>query len=98
MPGPSQVLVRVRAAALNYRDQAVAVGTYIGGPLTRDTIPLSDGAGDVVAVGSGVTTVKPGDRVVATFNQVPPGRFSIRRAAGAGLAPRRHAGGARHSL
>jgi NADPH:quinone reductase-like Zn-dependent oxidoreductase len=35
-------------------------------------IPLSDGAGEVVAVGSGVTTFTPGDRVVATFNQVPP--------------------------
>jgi NADPH:quinone reductase-like Zn-dependent oxidoreductase len=71
-PGPSQVLVRIRAASLNYRDQAIAAGTYIGGPLTRDTIPLSDGAGDVVAVGTGVTTFKPGDRVVATFNQIPP--------------------------
>jgi len=86
-PGPSQVLVRVRAAALNYRDQAVAVGTYIGGPLTRDTIPLSDGAGDVVATGSGVTTFKPGDRVVATFNQTPPdgSPFGARQALGSPL-------------
>jgi NADPH:quinone reductase-like Zn-dependent oxidoreductase len=72
VPGASQVLVRVRATALNYKDQAVAAGVYIGGPLTRDTIPLSDGAGDVVAVGPGVRTLKPGDRVVATFNQIPP--------------------------
>ena len=72
VPGPGQVLVRIRAASLNYKDQAVAVGAYIGGPLTRDTIPLSDGAGDVLAVGAGVTSFKPGDRVVATFNQVPP--------------------------
>jgi NADPH:quinone reductase-like Zn-dependent oxidoreductase len=81
------VLVRVRAAALNYRDQAVAVGTYIGGPLTRDTIPLSDGAGDVVATGSGVTTFKPGDRVVATFNQTPPdgSPFGARQALGSPL-------------
>ena len=72
LPGPSQVLIRVRAASLNYRDQAVAVGAYFGGPLTRDTIPLSDGAGDVVAVGPGVVKFKAGDRVVATFNQIPP--------------------------
>src|SRR5262252_4521533 len=87
VPGPSQVLVRVRAASLNYRDQAVAVGTYFGGPLTRDTIPLSDGAGDVVAVGSGVVKFKPGDRVVATFNQVPPdgSPFGAAQALGAPL-------------
>ena len=72
VPGPGQVLVRIRAASLNYKDQAVAMGTYIGGPLTRDTIPLSDGSGDVLAVGAGVTTVRPGDRVVAMFHQVPP--------------------------
>src|SRR5215471_15964240 len=71
-PGPGQVLVRIRAASLNYKDQAVAIGAYIGGPLTRDTIPISDGAGDVVAIGAGVTTFKPGDRVVATFSQIPP--------------------------
>jgi NADPH:quinone reductase-like Zn-dependent oxidoreductase len=71
-PGPGQVLVRIRAASLNYKDQAVALGAYIGGPLTRDTVPISDGAGDVVAIGAGVTTLKPGDRVVATFSQVPP--------------------------
>jgi len=72
VPGPGQVLVRIRAASLNYKDQAVAMGTYIGGPLTRDTIPLSDGSGDVLGVGAGVTTVRPGDRVVAMFHQVPP--------------------------
>jgi NADPH:quinone reductase-like Zn-dependent oxidoreductase len=87
VPGASQVLVRIRAASLNYRDQAIAVGTYIGGPLTRDTIPLSDGAGDVVAVGAGVTKFKPGDRVVATFNQVPPdgSPFGARQPLGAPL-------------
>src|SRR5437867_9922259 len=72
MPGPGQVLVRVRAASLNYRDRAITLGVYIGGPLTRDTIPLSDGAGEIVAVGAGVTRFRPGDRVVATFNQIPP--------------------------
>jgi NADPH:quinone reductase-like Zn-dependent oxidoreductase len=87
MPGPNQVLVRVRAASLNYRDQAITLGVYIGGPLTRDTIPLSDGAGDVVAVGAGVTRFRPGDRVVASFNQIPPdgSPFAARLALGAPL-------------
>jgi NADPH:quinone reductase-like Zn-dependent oxidoreductase len=70
-PGSSQVLIRVRAASLNYRDQAVALGTYFGGAVARDTIPLSDGAGEVTAVGSGVTSVKPGDRVMGLFSQTP---------------------------
>src|SRR5690348_5442297 len=69
-PGPGQVLVRVRAASLNYRDQAVLTGNYFGGVLQRDTIPLSDGAGEVVETGAGVTRVKSGDRVAGTFFQV----------------------------
>lgn len=67
--GPHDVLVRVRATSLNYRDQAVVAGQYFGGAVTRDTIPLSDGAGDVIAVGSAVSRFKPGDRVAATFFQ-----------------------------
>ena len=87
MPGAGQVLVRMRAASLNFRDQAITLGVYIGGPLTRDTIPLSDGAGDVVAVGAGVTRFAPGDRVVALFNQIPPdgSPFAARLALGAPL-------------
>jgi NADPH:quinone reductase-like Zn-dependent oxidoreductase len=72
-PGPGQVVVGVRAASLNRRDQAIADGTYIGGRLTRDTIPLSDCAGEIVAVGSGVTRLAVGDRIAATFFQTPPG-------------------------
>ena len=71
-PGPGQVLVRVRAASLNRRDAAIADGSYFGNPVRRETVPLSDCAGDVAAVGDGVTTVKPGDRVAATFFQIPP--------------------------
>jgi NADPH:quinone reductase-like Zn-dependent oxidoreductase len=71
--GPGQVTVRVRATSLNYRDRLVAAGTYFGPPLTRDLVPLSDGAGDVLAVGSGVSRFKPGDRVAATFFQRGPG-------------------------
>jgi NADPH:quinone reductase-like Zn-dependent oxidoreductase len=72
MPGPHQALVRVRAASLNFRDLAIVSGKYMRGPLTRDTVPLSDGAGEVVAVGAAVRTLKVGDRVVATFTQGRP--------------------------
>ena len=71
-PGPSELLVRVRAASLNFRDIAIVRGKYIGGPLTHDTIPLSDGAGDVEAIGTGVDEFAVGDRVVATFAQGRP--------------------------
>ncbi len=68
-PGPSDVLVRIRAAALNYRDHAILTGKYRYDS-DHDTIPCSDGAGEVVAVGAGVTRFKPGDRVIPTFFQV----------------------------
>jgi NADPH:quinone reductase-like Zn-dependent oxidoreductase len=68
-PGPHDVLVRLRAAALNYRDHAIIVGKYRYN-LDHDTIPCSDGAGDVVAIGANVTRFKPGDRVIPTFFQV----------------------------
>src|SRR5689334_11781518 len=79
-PGPGQVLARMRAASLNYRDQAVLTGQYFGGSVARDTIPLSDGAGEVVEIGSGVSRFAPGDRLVSTFfrgwvNGPPPGRL-----------------------
>ena len=86
-PGPSQVLVRVRAASLNYRDQAIALGAYMGGAVARDTVPLSDGAGEVVEAGPGATRFKPGDRVMGLFNQVPPDGppFAARAALGSPL-------------
>ena len=67
-----QVLVRIRATSLNSRDQAVVAGTYMGRPVTRDLIPLSDGAGEITAVGEGVTRFKPGDRVATVYSQTPP--------------------------
>lgn len=68
-PGWHQVVIRVRATSLNYRDQMVVTGNYFGGPVTRNLIPLSDGAGEVVAAGEGVTRFKTGDRVCGTFFQ-----------------------------
>ena len=69
--GPGQVLVRVRAASLNYRDQAAVTGNYFQ-QVERDTVPLSDGAGEVAAVGEGVLGLKVGDKVAGTFSQPDP--------------------------
>jgi NADPH:quinone reductase-like Zn-dependent oxidoreductase len=67
-PGYGQALVRVRAASLNYRDLLMAVGRY--NPKQKlPLIPCSDGAGEVTAVGEGVSRVRPGDRVCAIFAQ-----------------------------
>jgi len=68
-PGLGEVLVRLRAATLNYRDLLTVEGGYGSKQRTVDFIPLSDGAGDIAAVGEGVTRFKPGDRVVGNFFQ-----------------------------
>ena len=68
-PGPGEVLVRVQATSLNYRDQAIAHGHYFGGAIKAPGAPLSDGAGVVEAVGAGVRSIAPGDRVAGTFFQ-----------------------------
>jgi NADPH:quinone reductase-like Zn-dependent oxidoreductase len=65
-PGPQDVLVRIRAVSLNQRDLMIAEGRY-GPDQPKPRILGSDGAGDVVAVGSDVTAFQPGDRVVAGF-------------------------------
>lgn len=67
-PGPGQVLVRMRAWSLNYRDLLVAQGLY-GRSSTKTIIPLSDGAGVVEETGPGVTRVRAGDRVAGAFLQ-----------------------------
>ncbi len=67
--GRGQVLVRLRAASLNFRDLAVATGRYMMSALPPDLVPLSDGAGEVVEVGHGVTRVAAGDRVAGIFMQ-----------------------------
>ncbi|NGN44610.1 NAD(P)-dependent alcohol dehydrogenase [Mesorhizobium sp. CGMCC 1.15528] len=64
-PRPGEVLVRIRAASLNYRDLLVADNAY--GVSTNNLIPLSDGAGEVVALGAGVTKHRIGDRVAGAF-------------------------------
>ena len=71
-PGHRQVLVKVVACSLNFRDLGIASGTYRV-PVPDNLIPLSDGAGQVIAVGDGVRRVKPGDRVAGCFFQRWPG-------------------------
>lgn len=68
-PGPGEVLVRVRAATLNYRDLLTVEGGYGSRQRTENLIPVSDGAGEVIAVGDGVARFAAGDRVVANFFQ-----------------------------
>jgi NADPH:quinone reductase-like Zn-dependent oxidoreductase len=68
-PGPRQVLVRVRATSLNYRDLITIEGSAARAAPKPDLIPLSDGAGEVVAVGPGVSRIKVGDRVAGCFMQ-----------------------------
>ncbi len=67
-PGPFDVLVRMRAASLNFRDYMTVSGTY-NPKQRRPMIPLSDGSGIVEEVGSSVSRFKKGDRVVAAFMQ-----------------------------
>ncbi len=67
-PAEREVLVRVRAASLNRRDVYVLKGQYRMPPRPQ-LVPLSDGAGEVIAVGAGVTRFRIGDRVAALFFQ-----------------------------
>jgi len=63
-PGRGEVLLRVRASSLNYHDYLVVAG-FIPQPAGR--VPMSDGAGEVAALGEGVTTCAVGDRVMGAF-------------------------------
>jgi NADPH:quinone reductase-like Zn-dependent oxidoreductase len=84
-PEAGEVLVRVRAISFNYRDLLVVKGLY-NPKMKLPRIPVSDGAGEVAAVGEGVTAWKPGDRVAAIFMQNwldgPPTAEKSRRALG----------------
>jgi NADPH:quinone reductase-like Zn-dependent oxidoreductase len=67
-PGVGEVLVHLRANSLNQRDLMAARGSLPRGG-RPNVVPLCDGAGEVVALGDGVRSVKPGDRVIGTFFQ-----------------------------
>lgn len=67
-PGPGEVRVRMGANAINFRD-LMTVKDPVTRRLPYPRIPNSDGAGEVLAVGPGVTSVKAGDRVASTFFQ-----------------------------
>jgi NADPH:quinone reductase-like Zn-dependent oxidoreductase len=86
-PGPGEVLVRLRAVSLNYRDLLVSKGLY-NPRLKLPFTPISDGAGEVHATGAGVTRFKPGDRVAACFMpdwvDGPPDDEKARSALGGG--------------
>src|SRR5271157_5050269 len=71
-PGARQVLVKVVACSLNFRDLAIVLGRYRM-PTKPNLVPLSDGAGEVVEIGPGVTRFKVGDRVAGNFFQRWPG-------------------------
>ncbi len=70
--GPYDVLIEMKAWSLNYRDLSMPHGGYFGNKKIKTNpplIPLSDGAGEVIAVGDSVTRVKVGDRVAGSFFQ-----------------------------
>lgn len=65
-PGERDVLVAVKATSLNYRDKIIAAGRYPLGAASS-VVPLSDGAGEIIAVGARATRFRVGDRVASTF-------------------------------
>jgi NADPH:quinone reductase-like Zn-dependent oxidoreductase len=88
-PGPGEVLVRIRAASLNYKDLLFVKSPEVGGiALPRPTIPLSDMAGEIVQLGSDVSLWRVGDRVTAVvvsdWFDGPLPADSMQRALGAG--------------
>lgn len=67
-PGPGEVAIRLRANAINFRD-LMTIKDPVSRRLPYPRTPNSDGAGEVTAVGAGVTNLKPGDRVATCFFQ-----------------------------
>lgn len=63
-PGPGEITVALKASSLNYHDYAVVKGMI---PTQPGRVPMSDGAGEVTAVGEGVSEFAVGDAVVSTF-------------------------------
>jgi len=66
VPGPGQIVIRLRAVSINYRDLLIAKGAY-NPKLRFPFVPLSDGAGEVIAAGAGTTRYQGGERVVVPF-------------------------------
>lgn len=66
-PGPYEVLIRVRAVSLNFREISILIHGAYPLPVKPDVVAVSDGAGEVVAVGDRVTRAKVGDRVAAAI-------------------------------
>src|SRR5579872_445267 len=66
-PGPGEVRMRVRACSLNSKDLAILNLPEAQRAARRGLIPLGDGAGEIDAIGEGVTKVRVGDRVIATY-------------------------------
>src|SRR6186713_34783 len=85
-PGPGELLMRVRAVSLNYRDVLIVRGEY-DPRLALPLVPCSDAACEVVAVGAGVTRVRVGERVCPIFapgwHDGAPTRETPRRSLGA---------------
>jgi NADPH:quinone reductase-like Zn-dependent oxidoreductase len=84
-PRPGEVLLKMRAASLNYRDILTVTGTYNPRP-PLPLIPCSDGVGEVIAVGDGVSRVNVGDHVATLFCQLwhggPPAGYKLRSTLG----------------
>lgn len=88
-PRRGEILVRIRAASLNYRDLAVLVQKYLPN-LPLPYVPASDGCGEVVETGEGVSRFKVGDRVMPIYTQgwhdgLPTLELRTRRTLGAPL-------------
>jgi NADPH:quinone reductase-like Zn-dependent oxidoreductase len=84
-PGPGEVLIKIHAVSLNYRDLMMVKGSY-NPKLKLPRVPCSDGAGEIAAIGEGVKIWKPGDRVCGTFFQNwidgPPTPIKVKGALG----------------
>jgi NADPH:quinone reductase-like Zn-dependent oxidoreductase len=63
VPKPGELLIKVGAVSLNFRDKAIVDGIYEPEMIPKPLIPVSDAAGTIVAVGDGVTRFRVGDRV-----------------------------------